>query len=407
MSRKEEPIGWFSLKGGKRIPIFEGQSKADAVKSALGKSDEGSELKKSEPVKRDRKEAVKLQQSKDADTKEHNIKSAQDTAKQLNAEDKYRDTLKAGTKTAIKDGRMTFNGKPVDKIDLSDAGEKGEQSLADHSKNGELSAERLEVHRQILEDYFKGHQPYGPNDEKVAMYTGGGGASGKGVFSKTDTEKNIHNIGKYYSQDKNPLVIDPDEIKKSLAKADGKELDVSLTSYYHEESSALAKQIYNTALQNNYPTFYDGTATGGGIYKLLDSAKKYGYKTEMNFITSDWKTVRQNSLDRLDSTGRFVPPEQVVGAHRKAYDAIDKLKDKVDSFTLWDNAGRNLRQVGKGGTGREFKVSNNDSWKRIQQSKSEFTLDTATISQYNREAKEIEERRKVRLEAERRAKMNH
>lgn len=402
-------IAWYSLKGGKHIPVYEGESKKDAIQRALsGKGKTKASPKTSKiDFKRnsDNKTSKSSSESKKAeneqnkrittdDTKSQQMTEAQKRISDMNKEQNYKDSLAKGNSVLLSNGQMMFKGQKVNDLDLSERGTPGKDSLADYvNANGKLSPERMEVHRQIIEDYFKGnyalkegqkpveHQPYAPGDEKVAMFTGGGGASGKGAFSR--------NTGKYYSQDKHPLVIDPDEIKKMLAKADGKKLDAKLTGYYHEESSALAKQIYSTSLQHNYPTFYDGTATGKGVYGLLDEAKKAGYKTEMNFVYSDWKTVHRNSLDRYAKSGRFVPISQVLGAHQKAFGAVENLQDKLDSFKLWDNAGRNLKLVGESSLGKKLTIHDSGSYNRFKQSKAEFTLDTQQSDEYRREATAI------------------
>lgn len=365
MSDKEKDIQWITVHG-RHIPLGQGESKADAIKRAF---------------------------NSDADRKEASISKQKAQADKLNNEYKYRDKLKDGKKVTVRDGKIMFNGKEVDKLDTSTPGKPGQDSFADHMKNGQLSAERQEVHRQIIEDYFKGHQPYGPNDEKVAMFTGGGGASGKGTFTKVN-DNGHRNIGDYYSQDKNPLIIDADEIKKSLAKADGRVLDDSLTGYYHEESSALAKQIYATSLQHNYPTLFDGTATGvKSALSKVSLAEKYGYKTEMNFLYSDWNTVKENSLGRYENTGRLVPIAHLTKAHRDAYDAVVAQQDKYDSFKLYDNAGRSMKLVGQSFGKTKLKISNQESWNRFSKSKDDFTLSPEEISKYNKRVAEITKRR--------------
>lgn len=394
MADKRKIVAWYSLKGGKHIPVYEGESKKDAINRALsGKSGAKTTFKASQNAQKsnsDIKQSKSMSNTKKAENerstsseaynkKERETSITTKQADNLNKEQAYRDNLAKGNSVSIHNGEMTFKGQKVNDIDLSERGTPGKDSLADYvNANGKLSPERMEVHRQIIEDYFKGHQPYAPDDEKVAMFTGGGGASGKGAFSK--------DIDKYYSQNKNPLVIDPDEIKKMLAKADGRKLDAKLTGYYHEESSALAKQIYSTSLQHNFPTFYDGTATGKGIYGLLDEARKHGYKSEMNFVYSDWNTVHRNSLDRYAKTGRFVPVSQVIGAHQKAYGAVEQLQSKFDNFKLWDNAGRKLTKVGESSLGKNLSISNSTSFERFKKSKAEFTLSTKQIDDYRREA---------------------
>jgi predicted ABC-type ATPase len=329
--------------------------------------------------------------------KESEIQKAKERADKLNNEEDYRDSVKKSNKITKKNGKMQFKDKEVPELDTKDAGyinvtnDKGEvydkvkDSFSSHLENGKLSKEREKVHAQIIEDYFKDKTPLAPGQKKVAYFTGGGGASGKGQFSGDDGK----NVERFYSQDNNPLIIDPDVIKGRLAEADGKTLDAWLTGYYHEESSALAKQIYATALLHGYPVMYDGTATGGGIFKLLEAAKDAGYSTEMNFLFSDWNTVRKNSLARYEKTGRFVPPEQVFGAHQKAFGSVEKLKDVVDDFTLWDNAERKMRKVGSGGKDKKFNLLNQQSYDRFSKSRAEFTLSDEAIDAYMDEADKI------------------
>ena len=402
MREKGEIKFWFTTKTGRHVPVYEGETKADVVKRLKERASKSEQKSMKETAqkakKKEENKAPEVKSVATSDKKESDIEKAQERAKKLNAEEQHRDTLKQDNKVTRTKGKMHFKGKEVQELDTKDAGyinvtnDKGEvydkvkDSLSAHlDNNGKLSSERQKVHAEIIEQYFEGHKPLAPGEEKIAYFTGGGGASGKGQFSG---EKGA-NVEKWYSQKNNPLIIDPDELKKNLAHADGKELDAWLTGYYHEESSALAKQIYATALQHGYPVMYDGTATGGGIYKLLDSAKESGYKTEMNFLFSDWNTVRANSLARYEKTGRFVPPEQVFNAHQKAFSSVQKLKDSVDSFTLFDNAGRKMRKVAEGGTGKAFKILNQNSYDRFSKSKAEFTLSEDAIRAYMDDADKI------------------
>lgn len=415
MAKSDRQIkGWFTTKSGKHIPIFEGETKADVVKRMQGgKSDPKSDSKKTQSTQSEKTQKKSDSSVKKTDTKqtkseapksksetqqkswktddivskkESQIKKSSENIKSLNDEEKYRDTLKNNGKVTLKNGKMQFNGKDVQDINLAEAGTVGKDSLADYVRDGKLMPERQEVHRQIIENYFKGHQPYAPGEEKVVMFTGGGGASGKGRFSK--------DIDAYYSQNKNPMVLDADEIKKQLAAVDGNELNDKLTGYYHEESSALVKQIYNTAIENNYPMMFDGTSTNvGSTLKKLQYAEQHGYKSEMCFIFSDWATVRQNSLDRYSKSGRLVPLMPLLKAHMMSYPAVEALQDKFDSFKLFDNAGRNLRMVGESSGKKPLKISNQASWNRFKKVPSEFEISQAEIDKYFEDVKKIKEER--------------
>ena len=389
---KREPVKWVTLKGGRRIPIYDGDTRDD-IKNRIAESVK--QGPKNAKVNTTASNASKMTgNSLDAHKKDKDIAKSESVAEKLNNESKYRDELAKGDKVSLNSGKMSFKGKPVPDISTKEAGIQGPDSFTAHLKNGKLTPERAEVHRQIIEDYFKGHKPYAPGEEKVAMFTGGGGASGKGVFTKKDEATGKSNIGDFYSQNKNPLTIDPDDIKKLLAKADGTEINGKNTGFYHEESSALAKQIYATALQHQYPALYDGTATGSGVYELLKMSKDAGYKTEMNFLYSDWKTVRQNSLDRYVKQHRLVPIREVMKAHIKAYDAVQKLSqtDLVDSIKVYDNAGRNLKLTAEGGKGKGLSIKDAASMKRFSDSAGEFTLNEKQIEEYARDVAKLKKK---------------
>ena len=353
----KEVKDWFTA-NHKHIPIFEGESKQDAYNRS---------------VKENEKE----------DKRERDIAKAKEEADKLNSESKYQDSLKAGNKVEIKDGHMVFKGKEIPDADLADA----DGSLADNIVDGKLTAKRRELHAKIIQDYFEGHKPYAPGEQKLALFTGGGGASGKGQFSDPFTD----GISKFYSKNDDPLVVDPDEIKKVLASADGHDkLNPELTSYYHEESSALAKRIYETAIANNFPVMFDGTATSvPSALKKIEQARKAGYKTEMCFMFSDPKTVIGNALYRYKTQDRLVPLDSMCWAHMNAYDAVQSLQDQYDSFKLYDNAGRQLKLVGESSLGKKMTVHNKESYDRFSNSAEDFNLSPKTLADFYAEVDKI------------------
>ena len=172
------------------------------------------------------------------------------------------------------------------------------------------------------------------------------------------------------------MVIDPDAIKETLCHADKQGLlNAEKTLFYHEESSALAKQIYSTAIKHNYPLLYDGTSTNlRSTASRLKAAKDAGYKTEMNFIYADWVTVRQNALDRCKKTGRFVPSNSLLLAHQKSYDAVTNLYNRVDSFTLYDNSGRTMKLVAESKGNGKLSVKNKSLWDNFKGIPQQFML---------------------------------
>ena len=375
---------WVTIKG-RRIQLGSGGIK-EAIQN-LRNGNTGSNNKSSN----------KSVAEKNADTKEKQISKAEAQAKKLNDEQKYQNELKQGAKLTIgKDGKIMLNGKPLEKLDTSDATKPGDNpdypkgdSLYQHTdKDGNLTAERQETHRQIIEDVLKesGAKPYPPDAEKKALFTGGGGASGKGAFGK--------DIGKYYSSNDHPIKIDPDDLKAKLALKDGVDLKKGMDAgFYHEESSALAKQIYAMGLAHNYPTFYDGTSTNvGSTLAKIGQAKAAGYKTEMAFVRASWNTVMGNAVYRYahgDEHGahRLVPIRDLIKAHKSAPNAVSQISSKVDKFTLYNNTDRNRTKIAEQSKGGDLKIYDKKAYDAFNNQPKEFSLTAKEMESYYANAK--------------------
>lgn len=288
----------------------------------------------------------------------------------------------------LKDGRrIPYFGLSYDRTpdyDLRDAlSESKNNSVKDNLKDGKLSKERNALYNKIIEDYFKGHNRYKPGEEKYCLFTGGGPASGKGGFVK--------NIDKYYSKDDNPVKIDPDEIKKLLLKADtGKDtLDPETTGYYHEESSMLAKRIFEVGIKNNYPVLFDGTATGiKSLIQKLDLASGNGYRTQMCFMTAPAGTVLDSSLSRYANTGRIVDINVMLSAHTKAQAAVPQILKLVDDVKVYSREGGNVVLMASGGKGKPISISDKRSWD-IFMKEGAYDLDSGALIRYNQRVAQI------------------
>ncbi len=401
---------WITVKG-RHILLGSGESVDDAIKRTFAKN--------------------KSDANKQSDKRESDIEKAQVETKRLNDEQKYQDNLKQGTKVTNKNGVMTFKGKSYKLGDYDDivVGKPsadypdGDSMYKALDKNGNLSAERAEIHRQVLEDYFtkirdeNGNEvpitytPYAPGEEKKALFTGGGGAAGKGQLSAMSESGSGFN--KFYGSDKNHLVIDADRLKFMLWQHDVKNgmydedfkafkvdhpnakiEDLFDAGYYHNESSALADQIWSMSIDNNYPIMYDGTATKPkSVEKRLKSCRDKGYSCHSNYIFADEPTVRENSIYRYckgDDYGmnRLVPPVVLFGAHRKAQKAVPAIASMYDSFTLWDNTGRKLTKVASQTGGKKLTISDQGRWNTFQSKRhvDSFDYTPEQISEYKREA---------------------
>lgn len=389
---KREPKAWITM-NGVHIPIFDGQTKEQAIKSHLDKINSNKKSSK-EPDKVEKKKSTDkevIREYKNASSGKAIDESKSKTVNKSDAgsskaEENHKKESKPADKVPTKKsipGKPDFDRKPD--YDLSEAvAEKADNSIKQHlDKDGKLTEERQQLHNKIVEDYFRDKKPYAEGEEKWAKFTGGGPASGKGGFVK--------NIGDYYSSNDNPITVDPDEIKKLLLKADTGEdsLDDKTTGFYHEESSLLAKHIYDIAIKNNYPILFDGTATGiGSLAKKLKLASDHGYKTDMCFMTASANTVLQSSLDRFAKTGRIVNLGFVLSAHTKAQSAVPEILKMCDNAKVYNREGSTITLMATGGKGKTLNIRDKGKYDAFFKPGA-YELETGALNKYNQEVNRI------------------
>ncbi len=242
-------------------------------------------------------------------------------------------------------------------IDLADAIEEIESgktnSLEKWIANGKLVPERKRVHDGIIDDLLEGKTPTGEQPKMTML--GGGPASGKSSVMNPDTKGNPHAI-----------TIDPDDMKKRLPGfAEMAEVDTGAASFYHEESSALAKRFSEVAYSRHLDAIYDGTGDGSvkSVMKKINGARANGYRVEGKYVTIDTdEAIRRNRKRYDDAVARGetprLPPEKMVrDTHAKVTDISVELAPKFDRIEVWDNNGGRGEQVliAVGGDGKWLK----------------------------------------------------
>ena len=215
----------------------------------------------------------------------------------------------------------------------------GKKGLEKNSLSGQ------KVHDEIVQKLFADKVPY--DGQATMTMSGGGPASGKSFVSKAAKKK--------FGED-TVMVVDPDGVKAMLPGYADMAVDGDKAAgFYHEESSALAKRIYQYALDNNINVVYDGTGDGsiGSVAKKINTARDAGYKVTGEYVTvnvegpngalvrnkgryenavTDWNNGRQD----MDPP-RLVGEEHVREIHQKVSDILPDVANMFDEFTLTDN----------------------------------------------------------------------
>lgn len=217
-------------------------------------------------------------------------------------------------------------------------------------EDGKLTPEREALHKKIIDDLLEGKVPV--EGQATMTMLGGGPASGKSSVMNPDTSK-----------DPNSVTVDPDAIKKMLPGFNEMAAkDSNAASYYHEESSALAKRFADVAFNENYNVIYDGTGDGsnGSVQKKIDAARAKGYRVEGKYVTVDTEAAVQRNQQRFDDavargeTPRLPPVHVVRTTHAKCTDISVAMAGQFDHIEIWDNNGArgSQKMIATGGSGK-------------------------------------------------------
>lgn len=266
-------------------------------------------------------------------------------------EDEYDKYLEAKSKN--KKGRKYGQTNTEDAYREIENGNKN--SLSDNmDSQGRLTWEREALHKEIIDNKLEGKEPV--EGQATMTMLGGGPASGKSSVMSTKAE----------DIDKNTVVVDPDDMKKQLPMYNEMaKVNPNTASYYHEESSALAKRFAETSFTENYNVIYDGTGDGSvnSVMKKVNQAKENGYRVEGKYVTIDTDEAvarnRQRYEDALakGESPRLVPEQYVRDTHRDVTDILVATAPSFDYTELWDNSGGKGEQklIATGGGGKGLK----------------------------------------------------
>jgi predicted ABC-type ATPase len=170
----------------------------------------------------------------------------------------------------------------------------------------------------------------------IAYLMGGGGGAGKGTVRKYLAKR-----GEMPGETEAGLVtLDPDAVKGSIPEFDRLRLagDSRAAVVTHEESSFIAGEIFNRALELGADLVYDRTFSGEakGLREIA-ALKAAGYEVRMIGVTAPTEAAVARADMRGKSKGRYVPNDVLREAHRGYSAAFPAYTAAVDSFVLYDN----------------------------------------------------------------------
>lgn len=223
-------------------------------------------------------------------------------------------------------------------------------------ENGKLVPERAKLHKDILRSHLKKIEM---KEDPTIYFTGGGSAAGKGSIAQVFP--NMPN-------EKQGLVIDSDEIKTLIPEYNEmlKSGDSGVAAFVHEESSAIAKKLFELARNRKGDVLMDGTLAGkpDRLIKRIEDSKKTGKQVVGNFVTTDIAEALKRNFFRYQFTGRMPSPDIVIETHQGVSRNYETLAKHFNKTALVDNNGSKPRIIATSKNGK-LKVTDQKAYDKF------------------------------------------
>lgn len=213
-----------------------------------------------------------------------------------------------------------------------------ETTKAEFFKDGQYTAQRQEVHQDIIRQSLASLQP--AVEQPLAIYLGGGSASGK---------TSISNMLVQSIQDsrEHVLVIDSDKIKTMLPEYDRflKVDPEKMAQMLHDESSDIATRLYEEGLKSRVNIILDGTMKNAEKYEgFIKMAREQQYTVSAVIADVPLEEAFKRAEIRYEIEKRRVPEEVIRLSHKHVPATFKRLENQLDSFYLYDTTQRHPLQ---------------------------------------------------------------
>lgn len=214
----------------------------------------------------------------------------------------------------------------------------------------------------VAEKALQGVTP--PEGRKPRVtFMGGGGASGKG-WVRDILEKQ----GKISTE--NRVALDPDEIKNSIPEYQRiiDKGDSRAARMVHYESADIGQRIQDRAVERGLDVVNDVTL--GNPHYAKESLRQFkdaDYDVHLVGVTADPVDAVKRNFDRAQETGRYVPVDVQLEAHKGFSQGFLEYLDMVNSAELWDTNGPEPRLIAEKKPGSdELTVYDDEAWEAFK-----------------------------------------
>ena len=112
--------------------------------------------------------------------------------------------------------------------------------------------------------------------------------------------------------------------------------------FVHVESTKIAARILKKSIKKKYNIIYETTLRDPTItLERIKEMKRRNYMIYAHYSHIDIDTALIRAKHRYKKTGRYVPEPEIIEIYKHVPCSIIRVRDAVDSISLWDNRGDN------------------------------------------------------------------
>lgn len=176
---------------------------------------------------------------------------------------------------------------------------------ADGSRS--YTPERAKIHAQIIASFLSGKRP-NPSGTPQTTFLAGGPASGKSTLRRGHSEL----------LPEDPVVVDPDEVKRRLPEFAALVGDPHSGSGTHYESSDIAHELYLQARKRGLDMIVDGAGNSSEriFADKIRQTGDAGYRTRVLYADAPVEVALERAERRRKSEGRATPEAILRNLHR-------------------------------------------------------------------------------------------
>lgn len=201
---------------------------------------------------------------------------------------------------------------------------------------GKYFTNRATIHNKIVADIVN---QASSSEKPTCVFLLGGGASGKTYLYQNYVKNKLEGDFAY---------INSDDIKEKIPEYSTfvKNNPKSAANRVHEESSDIGKRVINKLIDKKSNFVSDTTLSNiDKALKVIETLKGQGYKIKIVGVTIPINTALKLAKERGEKSGRYVPEDVIIKAHKDSTKSFLLLKDIVDDYELWDNSGAHNQEA--------------------------------------------------------------